>query len=65
MLQSRQFFLISIIDAFNESLEYERPGSIYGEPLPWLNNIKILKNYNTKNLKLNLENKEKAIDNNS
>jgi len=28
--------MISIIDAFNESLEYERPGSIHGEPLPWL-----------------------------
>lgn len=28
--EMREYFLISIIDCFNESLEYEKPGGVHG-----------------------------------
>ena len=54
----REYFLISIIDSFNESLEFEKPGSVYGEPFPWMNNANRLKNYSHSKLKVNLNNDE-------
>ena len=52
MKEIREYFLISIIDAFNESLEFEKPGSAYGEPLPWLANERVLKNHKIQSLAL-------------
>lgn len=48
MRQIRAFFIQAIIDVFNESLDFERPGSVYGEPLPWLVQSKNLKNNQVK-----------------
>ena len=44
----RKFFIQAILDVFNESLDFERPGSVYGEPLPWLVQSKNLKNNQVK-----------------
>ena len=54
----KEYFLISVIDCFNESLEYEKPGRIYGESTPWLNSSKKLKNHAHKRLK-NINNEPK------
>jgi hypothetical protein len=41
----REYFLISIIDAFNESLEFEKPGGVHGEPFPWMTTPARLRNH--------------------
>ena len=42
-------FLKSIYNALNESLNNERPGGLFGKPLPWAHSSKHLKNNKNKN----------------
>lgn len=42
--QAEKIFLSAILEVLNESLDFERPGSIFGKPLAWANKSKHLKN---------------------
>lgn len=42
--ETEAIFLAAILEVLNESLDFERPGSIFGKPLIWANSSKHLKN---------------------
>ena len=47
-LELEAVHLQSLLDVFNESLNYERPSSIYREALPWAPKVRHLKNFSSK-----------------
>ena len=56
--EAENIFLSAILEVLNESLDFERPGSIFGKPLPWASNSKYLKNMKY----LNSEKKRKVVE---
>lgn len=44
MIQLEEIFLKAILDVFNEALDYQRPNSILGRPMPWISKSKYFKN---------------------
>ena len=51
-------FLRSIFNALNESISMERPGGLFGKPLPWAHSSKHLKNIKNANTEAKVKNQE-------